>query len=261
MRRLFKGILLAAGLAVSGISPASAMLVSAGDPSFTVNWSCSAISCDSPPNTIPGAGITLQGTASLSNFAFSNNGTTFTYNVSVENDTPQGSLSTANWQSVRLTSFGYDTLPAPTGGSQTGAAVFTGVGLDTTLPGFMKVDVCSFAGNNCSGGSNNGLRPAGSGATPTDDAFVMTLTGLPTGTTSFDFGTSVAGGTEELDVKFQTGFGSFEFQNSPCTGNCGDQPPDVPEPASLALLGGALMLFGLFGWFSRRLGQQALLAV
>src|SRR5262249_52971290 len=129
-------------------------------------------------------------------------------------ETPQGSLSTANWQSVRLVSFGFDILAHATGASETGASVFTGVALESTPAGFRKVDVCSFSGNNCSGGANDGLVPVGSGATPTKDAFTMTLTGLPSGTTSFDFGTDVVGGAEFFDVKFQTAFGSFEFETS-----------------------------------------------
>jgi len=237
MRRLIMGIPLVAGLAVSG--PASAMVVSAGSSAFDVFWSCNSSNCNSP--AIPPS--TESATGVFSNFAFSPGagGTVnFSMDVSITNTTPQGTFSGSTWAGIDVTDFGFDTLPDATGISTT-STVFPTAVLDQTLPGFMKVDVCNSSGNSCAGGANGGVFPVGSGATPTSDAFTLTLTGLPAGTTSIDLGTDTAGGTELFDIKFAGTPGSFEFQNSP-----GSPPPsDVPEPGTLALLGSFLAVLGL----------------
>jgi hypothetical protein len=234
MRRLLIGLPLVAGLAISG--PASAMVVKAGDPTFDVNWSCSGGGgCNQTAVNLPPSMLSALGT--FGNFAFSNGGTTFTMNVTVENTTPQGSLSTADWQSTRLTAIGFDTLPDATAISTTSTIYPTAV-LESTFPSFMKVDVCTSSGPTCAGGSSGGTRPLGSGVTPNSDAFTLTLTGLPAGTTSIDLGTDVAGGTELFDVKFQTAYGSYEFRDSP-------PPTDAPEPGTLALFGSFLAVLGI----------------
>jgi hypothetical protein len=238
MRRLFMGLPLVAGLAVSG--SASAMVVSAGDPAFDVFWSCGpgAGNCNIPGNTIPPS--TESATGVFSNFAFSNGGTTFTMDISITNTTPQGTFSAATWAGIDVTDFGFDTVPDATGISTT-STVFPTAVLEQTLPGFMKVDVCNSSGNSCAGGANGGVFPVGSGGTPTSDAFTLTLTGLPAGSSSIDLGTDVAGGTELFDIKFAGTPGSFEFQNSPGS----PPPPDVPEPGTLALLGSFLVVLGI----------------
>jgi hypothetical protein len=133
------GLPLVAGLAVSGT--ASAMVVSAGDPTFNVDWSCSGGGgCNQSAVNLPPS--TLSATGTFSNFAFSNGGTTFSMQVTLDNTTPQGSLTTAQWQSTRLTAFGLDTVPDATGVSDTSTVYPTAV-LESTFPSFMKVDVCT----------------------------------------------------------------------------------------------------------------------
>ena len=238
MRKILTGLSLIAGLSVSAFS-ASAMVVTANTQPFEVDWSCTLnTGCNGNSNSTNA----LTGKATFSNFVFNNNGTSLTFDITITNTTAQQSFSTSDWDSIRLTSFGWDTVPDPTSASETGASVFTGVALETTFPGFQKVDVCAYSGNNCSGGANDGLVPQGTG-TPYTDSFAMTLSGFTTGTTSVDFGTDVTGGTELFDVKFQTAFGSFEFQNQPST------PPSVPEPATLGLFGIGL---AATGWLRRR---------
>jgi hypothetical protein len=179
-----------------------------------------------------GQSATLEATAVFSNFNFAANGTV-TFDVDIANTTDQGSLSLSDWQSVRLTAFGFDTDPNASGVSDTSGVYDTT--LFANLSGGFFVDVCAFSGPICSGGGlgGSGLFPVGAD-TPSSDSFVMTLN-FPAGTTSFDLG---IGATEELAIKFQTDFGSFEFSGPPGT-------TPVPEPASLALLGSALLGFGI----------------
>src|SRR5215813_11860725 len=99
---------------VGWLTPASATMISQGSSPFTVNWSCSSNICDSPPGTIPPAGVTISGSATFSNFTFTTEVSgivDLSLNISINNTTPQGALSTADWQSVRLTSFGWDMVP------------------------------------------------------------------------------------------------------------------------------------------------------
>jgi hypothetical protein len=255
MRGLFIGVPLICTIAFAA-GPGSAMPVTAGTAPFEVDWSCSSALC-ATSNQTPPAGVTLTGVAAFSNPVFTTEGSglvDLSISVTISNTTAQGSLSTADWQSIRLTSWGFDTDPDATGVTTSGAAVFQSATLNTNFPSFMQVDVCVIGGQNCSGGANGGLAPLGSGAPqPGSDTFTLNLTGFAAGTTSVDFGTEVVGATELFDVKYQTGFGSFEFQNQPCaTGSqgCGNTPPtNAPEPTSLALLGSGL---ALLGWFAHR---------
>src|SRR6516164_3349793 len=173
MRRLFIGLPLMGAMAFGGGS-AWAMPVTTGTAPFEVDWSCSSTLC-ATNNQTPPAGVTLTGIAAFSNPVFTTEGSglvDLSIDVTISNTTAQGSLSTADWQSIRLTSWGFDTDPDATGVTTSGAAVFQSATLNTNFPSFMQVDVCVIGGQNCSGGANGGLAPLGSGAQqPGSDTF------------------------------------------------------------------------------------------
>jgi hypothetical protein len=133
-----------------------------------------------------------------------------------------------------IESVGFATAPDATGvsGTTTGAFDpgtdadrFNGFTLDN-IPSLTLVEVCAWAGNNCSGGPFPQLLAPGE-----LDVFQMTLTGTWGSTVDFtDFG-----------VKFQGAPGSFEFYSDGGDGGDGGGDTTIPEPASLLLLGvGAL---------------------
>ena len=81
MRQIFVGLPLVVGLAAVAASPGSAMLISAGSPSFTVDWS----------QVVDAASDKLTGTATFSNFVFNGNGLTF--DIAIANTTTQQPFS------------------------------------------------------------------------------------------------------------------------------------------------------------------------
>src|SRR6516165_1736810 len=138
MRGLFIGVPLICAMAFAA-GPVPAMPVTAGTSPFEVDWSCSSAIC-ATSNQTPPAGVTLTGVAAFSNPVFTTEGSglvDLSISVTISNTTAQGSLSTADWQSIPLTSWGFDTVPDATAVTTSGASVFQSVALDTTFPGFM----------------------------------------------------------------------------------------------------------------------------
>lgn len=95
---------------------------------------------------------------------------------------------------------------------------------NVNFPGFQSIELCLWAGSNCSGGSNYGLIEGES------DSFVLRLTG--------NFGNSLT--FEGFPSKWQAvGVNGRSFEFGGCVvGECGGS---VPEPGPLALFGVGLL--------------------
>jgi hypothetical protein len=242
-----------AGAAVLGVlavaaPPASANLISCAAGTLNCNLGSTENFTTNFNATTTGGSTTaqLEATALFENFVFSNNGSQLAFQVVLTNTTPQGSLSAANFDSIRLTGFGFNTQPDATTVTGSSSPNDFNTFTETNFPSFMTVDICESSGSNCPGGSSGGLSPNGAtnmNAPDHTSTISLTLTGLgqfTSGTGSIDLGCDVPTGCspELYDAKFQTGFGSFEFHNTDTT------VVAEPEPTSLALLGTALAGFG-----------------
>jgi len=143
----------------------------------------------------------------------------------------------------RLTSWGFNTdkdITAVHNFSSTGN-VFAGTSLDANLPNVSNsIEVCVFAGNNCPGGSNKGLKETKS------STVVFDLLG--------SFGSSPSISLDTFGLKYQSAgpnAQSYEFTGEPkCLTNCGSPKLSaVPLPGALPLFIGGL---GGLGWLRFR---------
>jgi len=189
--------------------------------------------------TADGAHITTTVTYDLTSIS----GTQAQFDVTIQNTT-----ATSEPGTNRIVSFGVDVVtPTLTGASATNSLPTAGewdATVTTNFPGFQSVDLCSYAGPNCSGGSSEGV------AEGQTDTFHLTLLG--------DF----ASATPSPSVTFQSPFpGKFQavgtagrsFEVDACTG-CEPTPvPDegLPEPGTLALL--ALGVLGIYATGRRKI--------
>lgn len=151
-----------------------------------------------------------------------------------------------------LMSIGLDFSPNPTSAilSMSGA-LFDGLASSVSnFPGGYTIDVCAFAANNCQGGDiKDGLLVQDLGGTdkdiagPAGDTFRLALT-RASSTTAWSLNTAA--------VKFQTNLGSYEFAGCTTENQC-STTTRVPEPGSLALVGGVAIAFAVTGWRRRRI--------
>ncbi|SFC10504.1 PEP-CTERM protein-sorting domain-containing protein [Polaromonas sp. OV174] len=169
-------------------------------------------------------GATLSATMQFTLSAISNNSATFALTVSNNSSGPGAN---------QLMSFGVDTVsPTLTGASATGSWE---AGINKTLPTFQTVDLCIWRSNGCPGGAvGDGL------AEGLSDMFSLVLT------TAGNFlqpdGISF---TSPYGVKFQnvgTAGSAAEFAGCIAgTAGCGPTTRQLPEPASIALVGLGLL--------------------
>jgi hypothetical protein len=131
-------------------------------------------------------------------------------------------------------SIGWSSTPNFTSGTFTDTGAYFGSGVFDNIPSLNAVEICIYAANNCSGGAQGQLLPEGG-----TDSFSLALFSSGNGSNLWVF--------DNFGVKFQTSNGSYEFY-----GSTGTPPSQVPEPASLALMGLGLVGLGVASKRRRR---------
>lgn len=174
----------------------------------------------------------LKGSGSMTASGFDS--TSLSLVISLSNTSPIGGIG-----GQRLTSFGFGITPNATGIDFADAADGGMVGASlASIPSLQGIEVCAYGGQNCAGGANGGIFGGAS------DIFTLSLAGNWLSSVQIDL----------YGFKYQTGYGSFEFNSSSSgVGTSGSGRVPEPSSSSLALLG--LGLLGA-GFYARRKSQQ-----
>jgi hypothetical protein len=204
IRTVFAGAFL-----IAFSTSSQAIIMMPGDDPYAFTWSY---------ETGDSVG-TLEGAGTLEISAWST--TQLTIDVWLYNDS-------YNDSSARLTAFGFGIDPdaASVTFSDDSDGGMVSASLDN-IPSLALIDVCTWGGNNCNGGSNGGLSPGDS------DSFQLLLAGNWNLETGVDI--------DPIGFKYQTEPNSYEFTTT-----------SVPEPSTLLLM--ATSLAGL-GFASQRKKQ------
>ncbi len=209
MNKASKTWLAAAALAVAGSAHAASFQFNTVGQSVTTLYAM----------TFAGADLSASVTYTL--ITLGSNSASFA--VSVNNTTP-----TAQPGTNRLTIFGVDVVTPSLTAASGNSSVFNNVVQNSNMPGIGTIDFCATSGPNCSGGGGGGL------GEQLSDSFTLSL-GFSQTVPPITF--------ENFVVRYQSvGPNGDSIAFSGCVqGDAGCGPTNVPEPATLALVGGALL--------------------
>lgn len=187
---------------------------------------------------VDGATLDADITATLSSFSASS----ATFDIFIDN------TSTFGPGDNRIVSWGVDVVAPELSGVTTSTADW-GATLDTTFPDFQQVDLCAWDGNNCAGGTNEGVFE---GNSESFQLFLSTAGDFTANGITFDspFPTKWQSvGVEEDSYEFDTSSSSTSGGGSTTSG--GSQ---VSEPGILILLAIGLLSQAFILMRKRRLG-------
>lgn len=212
MKKLLKCVAALTAAALTATAAQATIISSGSNNPLNFSWSHTVTGTDNLQHTMTG-----NGSLSVSGFSSAS----LTVNITLNNTSTIGGQG-----GERLTVFGFGIDPDAANASFSDPGDSDGMTAASmsNFPGFQNVDVCGTGGNNCAGGGTGGIFGGAS------DTFSIILGRSGGG----NWGTSVD--IAPLALKYQTGYGSFEF--SPCIGRCGGTPPnEIPLPGTLLLVG------------------------